>query len=55
MKNEDRFLIVGLYLFNLGTVSIARADISNPFEVISCVFGIIIGGLCVCYSLGFNK
>ena len=46
---ENRFFLLGLYLFNLGTVSVGRA--TNPFMLISCVLGIIIGGLFICYSL----
>lgn len=49
MKVKDRFFLLGLYLFNLGTVSMPRA--TSDFAFIAAVCGTIIGGLFICHSL----
>lgn len=49
MRRLDRCFILGLYLFNLGTVSIGRS--SDDLGFIAATLGVIIGGLLMWHSI----
>jgi len=55
MKKLDKYFLLGLYLFNLGTVSLARATLDNPFSMAASFFGVIVGGLCICKGIELDK
>jgi hypothetical protein len=53
MKRNDKLFILGLYLFNLGSVSVSRT--SNDLGLFSSIFGVIIGGCLIFASIEGNN